>query len=150
MSDAGDTYLPPDTIVLLNAGIDIGTATSQMLVSRLVLKRLGRAHSSRYIVVSRETVFDSPVVFTPYVDTLTIDSAKLIATITEWLDDAAHVGAIESGVVLLTGEAVRRTNAEAISGPGRWRDSLGIPLQTCPSRLSARSPSNSITWFDMA
>ncbi len=115
MSDARDTYLPPDTIVLLNAGIDIGTATSQMLVSRLVLKRLGRAHSSRYIVVSRETVFDSPVVFTPYEDTLTIDSAKLIATITEWLDDAAHVGAIESGVVLLTGEAVRRTNAEAIA-----------------------------------
>ena len=29
-------YVPPDTIVLLSAGIDIGTATSQMLVSRIV------------------------------------------------------------------------------------------------------------------
>ena len=115
MSDAGATYLPPDTIVLVSAGIDIGTATSQMLVSRLVLKRLGRAHSSRYIVTSRESVFESPVVFTPYVDMDTIDSAGLIATISEWLDEASGAGEIESGVVLLTGEAVRRKNAEAIA-----------------------------------
>ena len=107
--------MPPDTIVLLSAGIDIGTATSQMLVSRIVLKRLGRAHSSRYIVDSRESVFDSPVVFTPYLDDVTIDSDALTGTIAEWLDAAAPEGAIESGVVLLTGEAVRRKNAEAIA-----------------------------------
>lgn len=115
MSDAGGTYLPPDTIVLVSAGIDIGTATSQLLVSRIVLKRLGRAHSSRYIVASREAVFESPVVFTPYLDLYTIDSETLVATITKWLEDASSAGEIESGVVLLTGEAVRRTNAEAIA-----------------------------------
>ena len=107
--------MPPDTIVLLSAGSDIGTATSQMLVSRIVLKRLGRAHSSRYIVDSREAVFDSPVVFTPYLDDVTIDSDALTGTIAGWLVAAAPEGAIESGVVLLTGEAVRRKNAEAIA-----------------------------------
>jgi ethanolamine utilization protein EutA len=106
---------PPDTIILLSAGIDIGSATSQMLISRLTLKRLGRAHSSRYVVANRESIFDSPVIFTPYIDDSTIDADGVIGQIAQWLDQVSEAGEIESGVVLLTGEAVRRNNAEAIA-----------------------------------
>ncbi len=36
-----------DTITLTSVGIDIGTATSQIIFSRLVLRRLGQQLSSR-------------------------------------------------------------------------------------------------------
>lgn len=113
--DARGSVEAPDTVVLLSAGIDIGSATTQMLVSRLTMKRMGRAHSSRYVVASREAVFQSEVIFTPYLNELTIDSRRLTDVIKGWLEMAASYGPIDSGVVLLTGEAVRRHNAEAIA-----------------------------------
>ena len=115
MTYAGGSVVAPDTVVLLSAGIDIGSATTQMLVSRLTMKRMGRAHSSRYVVAEREVVFQSDVIFTPYLDGSTIDSRKLTDVIKGWLEVAASYGEIDSGVVLLTGEAVRQHNAEAIA-----------------------------------
>src|SRR3990172_4683424 len=55
-----------DTITLTSVGIDIGTATSQIIFSRLVLRRLGRELSSRFVVTGRKTLYLSPVHFTPY------------------------------------------------------------------------------------
>ncbi len=66
--------------------------------------------------MSRETLFQSPVALTPYSSDERIDDAALGAII----DDAyktAGVQAqdIDTGVVILTGEALRRENAEAIA-----------------------------------
>ena len=49
-----------DTITLTSVGIDVGTATSQILFSRLVLRRLGRELSSRFVVTERKTLYLSP------------------------------------------------------------------------------------------
>ena len=38
--DAGGSVVTPDTVVLLSTGIDIGSATTQMLLSRLTMKRI--------------------------------------------------------------------------------------------------------------
>jgi len=67
-------------------------------------------------VVSRETLFQSPVALTPYASEERIDEARLGAII----DDAygaARIGPddIDTGVVILTGEALRRENAQAIA-----------------------------------
>jgi len=55
-----------DIITLTSVGIDVGTATSQIIFSRLVLRRLGRELSSRFVVSERKTLYLSPVHFTPY------------------------------------------------------------------------------------
>ena len=55
-----------DTITLTSVGIDVGTATSQILFSRLVLRRLGQELSSRFVVTERKTLYLSPIRFTPY------------------------------------------------------------------------------------
>ena len=55
-----------DTVILTSVGIDVGTATSQIIFSRLVLRRLGRELSSRFVVTERKTLYLSPVHFTPY------------------------------------------------------------------------------------
>src|SRR5437667_12711389 len=55
-----------DTVTLTSVGIDVGTATSQIIFSRLVLRRLGRELSSRFVVTERKTLYFTPVHFTPY------------------------------------------------------------------------------------
>ena len=57
-----------DIVELTSVGIDVGTATSQVLFSRLVLQRMGAELSSRFVVVEREVLYLSPVHLTPYTE----------------------------------------------------------------------------------
>src|SRR6185503_18292455 len=97
-------------------GIDIGSSGTQVVFSQVKLRRLGEALTSRYYVVSRETLFQSPVALTPYQSDERIDDVALGAII-----DAAYRAAaidpkdIDTGAVILTGEALRRENASAIA-----------------------------------
>jgi ethanolamine utilization protein EutA len=106
-----------DHVTLVSVGIDIGSAGTQIIFSRINLRRYGEDLTSRYYVVSRETLYQSPVSLTPYQSDERIDDAALAAVI-----DQAYAAAglepadIDTGVVILTGEALRRENAEAIAG----------------------------------
>ena len=105
-----------DNVTLATVGIDIGSSGTQVIFSRVHLRRLAEDLTSRYYVVARETLFQSPVTLTPYQNEERIDDAKLGAII-----DDAYVAAglppeeIDTGVVILTGEALRRENAQAIA-----------------------------------
>lgn len=106
-----------DHVALTTVGIDIGSAGTQVIFSRLNLRRLGEDLSSRYFVVSRETLFESPVALTPYQSEERIDEAGLGAIIDGAYEQAGlHPDDIDAGVVILTGEALRRENAETIAG----------------------------------
>jgi ethanolamine utilization protein EutA len=106
-----------DHVSLRSVGIDIGSSGTQVVFSRLNLRRLGEDLSSRYFVVSRETLFQSPVSLTPYRNEELIDDVELGAIIDRAYADAGlHPDDIDAGVVILTGEALRRENAEAIAG----------------------------------
>jgi ethanolamine utilization protein EutA len=106
-----------DHVTLVSVGMDIGSSGTQVIFSRLNLRRMSEDLSSRYFVVSRETFFQSPVALTPYLSEERIDDAALGAII-----DAAYAAAnlhpddIDTGVVILTGEALRRENAQGIAG----------------------------------
>jgi ethanolamine utilization protein EutA len=105
-----------DHVSLVSVGIDIGSAGTQLIFSRIHLRRLGEDLSSRYCVVSRETLFQSPVALTPYHDQERINEEALADIIDEAYAQAGlHPDQIDSGVVILTGEALRRRNAQAIS-----------------------------------
>ena len=105
-----------DNVALMTVGIDIGSSGTQVIFSRVHLRRLAEVLTSRYYVVARETLFQSPVALTPYRSEELIDDAKLGDII-----DDAYVAAglnpdqIDTGVVILTGEALRRENAERIA-----------------------------------
>ncbi len=105
-----------DHVTLTSVGIDIGSSGTQVIFSRIHLRRLGEDLSSRYFVVSRETLFQSPVALTPYRSEEHIDEVKLGGII----DEAYHAAGIDpddidTGAVILTGEALRRENAKAIA-----------------------------------
>lgn len=106
-----------DTVTLTSVGIDVGTATSQVLFSRLVLKRMGAELSSRFVVVSRDTLYLSPVHLTPYTSGRErIDDQALGRLVDEAYRDAGlRPEDVDTGAIILTGEAIRRDNARAIA-----------------------------------
>ena len=105
-----------DNVALSTVGIDIGSSGTQVIFSRVHLRRLAEDLTSRYYVVARETLFQSQVALTPYQSEERIDDVKLGTII-----DDAYVAAglapdkIDTGVVILTGEALRRENAQSIA-----------------------------------
>jgi ethanolamine utilization protein EutA len=106
-----------DNVSLVSVGMDIGSSGTQVVFSRLKLRRLAEDLTSRYFVVSRETLYQSPVSLTPYQSEERIDEAGLSAIIDRAYEEAGvHPDDIDAGVVILTGEALRRENAEAIAG----------------------------------
>jgi ethanolamine utilization protein EutA len=105
-----------DHIELKSIGVDIGSAGTQVIFSRLKLKRMGEDLASRYVVVSRESIYRSPIFLTPYVDEKKIDDQEIGRIIDESCAQAGMSPAdIDTGAVILTGEAIRRENARALA-----------------------------------
>jgi ethanolamine utilization protein EutA len=105
-----------ERIILNSVGIDIGSSTSHLIFSRLTLRRQGIALSSRFVVVNREILHESPILLTPYVDKTTIDTDKLNEFIHEAYQKAGLTpNDIDTGALIVTGEAAKKKNAEAIS-----------------------------------
>ena len=106
-----------DTVTLTSVGIDVGTATSQIIFSRLVLRRLGRELSSRFVVTERKTLYLSPVHFTPYTrGRERIDDQALGRLVDSAYQEAGITPEqVDTGAIILTGEAIRRDNARAIA-----------------------------------
>src|SRR5437868_14509325 len=111
-SSTGRSLVEEDEIVILSVGVDIGSSTSHLVFSRIVLERL----DSRYVVSQRETFYESNILLTPYTEEETIDSEKLGAFIAKQYEFAkVQPEEIDTGALILTGVAVRRRNARAIA-----------------------------------
>jgi ethanolamine utilization protein EutA (predicted chaperonin) len=105
-----------DNVVLTSVGMDIGSSGTQVIFSRVHMRRLGEDLTSRYIVAKRETLHESPVSLTPYRSDTRIDEVALGTIIDQAYGTAGLMPRdIDTGVVILTGEALRRENAERIA-----------------------------------
>jgi ethanolamine utilization protein EutA len=107
--------LEQDNLELLTVGIDIGSSTSHLLFARVYLKRDVHALSSRFVVVDRQIQWRSPIVLTPFLPDGTIDVHELGHFVRHSYSRAGIAPSdVDSGAVILTGEAVKRRNARAI------------------------------------
>ena len=111
-----ETISAVDNVDLTTVGIDVGSSTSHLMFSKVRMQRLTEALSSRFVIVGREVVWRSPIILTPYRSDYTIDAEAL----KHFFDEAyAQAGLkpedIDSGAVILTGEALKRSNARAIA-----------------------------------
>jgi ethanolamine utilization protein EutA len=110
-SSTGRTLAEEDEICLLSVGIDIGSSTSHLVFSRIVLERL----EARYVVVEREAFYQSDILLTPYSAGEMIDADALGAFFErQYYDAGVDPDEIDSGALMLTGVAVRRSNARRI------------------------------------
>lgn len=104
-----------ETLELRTVGIDIGSSTSHLLFARVTLKRLADGLSSRFVVVDRQVLWRSPIMLTPFRMDGTIDAHALRHFVHHAYHDAdLRRSDIDSGAVILTGEAIKRKNARAI------------------------------------
>src|SRR6266702_1853836 len=83
-SSTGRSLEGEDEIRLLSVGVDIGSSTSHLVFSRIVLERL----DARYVVREREVFHESDILLTPYAGEDTIDARALGAFIERAYKDA--------------------------------------------------------------
>ena len=105
-----------DNVILNSVGIDIGSAGTQVVFSKIHLQRVADQLSTRYVVVSREPLYQSPSTLTPYQSETLIDTQALGAIIEQaYAAAGVHADEVDAGAVILTGEALRRENGQAIA-----------------------------------
>ena len=110
-STTGRSLEGEDEICVLSVGVDIGSSTSHLVFSRIVLERL----DSRYVVTQRETFYQSDILLTPYASEDEIDADALGAFFEKQYENAmVDPDEIDAGALILTGVAVRRSNARRI------------------------------------
>ena len=104
-----------ENVEFKTVGIDIGSSTSHLLFAKVALQRQSQGLSSRFVVIGREVVWRSPILLTPFLPDGTIDAQALGDFIGRCYGDAGIAQSdIDSGAVILTGEAIKRKNARAI------------------------------------
>ena len=109
-------YYHYEVIKLTTVGIDVGSSTSHLMFSAITLQRIQEMHSSRYVVVERETLYKSPILLTPYTHDNLINTERLEKFVAESYAEAGFApGDVDSGAIILTGEAIKRRNAHAIA-----------------------------------
>lgn len=101
---------------LLSVGIDIGTTTTQLVFSRLTLEDTASLISvPRIEIIAKEVIFRSAIHFTPLKSPSEIDDLKIRALIEQEYRSAGITPAqVQTGAVIITGEAARKQNAETV------------------------------------
>lgn len=100
-----------DKILLTSVGVDIGSSTSHLVFSKILMER----RDNVYVVSSREVLFESDVILTPYNDDRSIDAGQLRPFLDSQYERAGiGIDDVDAGALILTGVAVQRRNARAI------------------------------------
>jgi ethanolamine utilization protein EutA len=100
---------------LKSVGIDIGSSTSHLIFSHITLRREGASLSGRFKVTNREVLFRSPIMLTPYLSATKIDTDKVNGFIQDAYREAGLTPEeIDTGAVIITGEALKKENAQPI------------------------------------
>lgn len=99
----------------LSVGIDIGTTTTQIIFSRLMVKPQ-TYNSSQGTISNRQILYRSNIHFTPLSSETEINAAKVAEIVQKEYSLAGFQPEdIDSGAVIITGETARKENAAAIS-----------------------------------
>lgn len=101
---------------LLSVGLDVGTTSTQMVVSRLTVhNRAGAFAVPEMEIRQREILYQSPVHFTPLLEGNRMDAAALRHLVEqEYRNAGISREDVNTGAVIVTGESSRTENAAAV------------------------------------
>ena len=103
-------------VQIVTVGIDIGSSTSHLMFSKISMQLVGEAPDVRSVIVAREILYQSPIWLTPYLPDNTIDMMALDEYLAEaYMAVDATREHIDTGAIILTGEALKRVNARTIA-----------------------------------
>lgn len=101
---------------LTSVGLDIGTTSTQMIVSRLTVENQASGFAiPEFVIGNREILYRSPIHFTPLLDETRMDAPALGALIRqEYRAAGLRREDVDTGAVIITGESSRKENARAV------------------------------------
>ena len=101
---------------LVSIGLDVGTTTTQLVVSHLSVENKASAFAVPDMVIShRQVVYESPVHLTPLLGGTLVDGAGIRALVErEYRSAGIFREDIDTGAVIITGETSRKENARAV------------------------------------
>lgn len=101
---------------LISVGIDIGTSTTQLIFSKLIIENLASSFSvPRISIVDKEIIYRSDVYFTPLVSNKEINAQRVKEIVDmEYKKSGIKKEDIKIGAVIITGETARKENANDV------------------------------------
>jgi len=102
---------------LLSVGLDVGTTSTQMILSKLTIENRASSFAVPELEIARREIrYRGEVHFTPLLPGSLVDGEKLRALVEE---DYRRAGItreiVDTGAVIVTGETSRRENARAVT-----------------------------------
>jgi ethanolamine utilization protein EutA len=101
---------------LLSVGIDIGTTTTQVVFSRLLLGEQGRAgYIRRVTITDKQILYRGNISLTPLADRDTLEVQALEAMLrSEYSRAGIDPAEVDTGAVIITGETAKKRNADQV------------------------------------
>ena len=100
---------------LTSVGIDVGSSTSHLMFSQLLIG-YPSLYQRKPTVLERKVIARSPILMTPFSGNWNIEAEPLIEFVEDTYKQAALTREqIDTGAVIITGEAARRDNAHKIA-----------------------------------
>ncbi|MGD2098804.1 MAG: ethanolamine ammonia-lyase reactivating factor EutA [Desulfobacterales bacterium] len=101
---------------ILSVGVDVGSSTSHLVFSKLLLQKDERSVTRRFKIRQRQIIYEGRIVQTPLSDGNTIDIKRLTKFFkAEFKRAGIHPNDIQTGAVIVTGESARKQNARQIA-----------------------------------
>ena len=104
------------TETLQSVGIDIGTSTTQLVVSELTLQNQSNPFSvPRIAITEKKIIYRSGIYFTPLLSETVIDANGVREIVAEEYRKAGiRRDEVQTGAVIITGETARKENAREV------------------------------------
>lgn len=101
---------------LLSVGLDVGTTSTQMILSELTVENRASGFSvPEMAITERKIRYQSPVHFTPLLDNSRVDGQALRELVAaEYAAAGISRAQVDTGAVIVTGETSRKENAAAV------------------------------------
>lgn len=101
---------------MLSVGIDLGTSTTQMVISKLTVNNMASAFTiPRIEITNKEVIFRSEIIFTPLKEPKIIDvEAIKVFLDRQYLESGIQKSEIQVGAVIITGETARKDNSSSV------------------------------------
>ncbi len=101
---------------VLSVGIDIGTSTTQVIFSRLVMENTANYFSvPKVSIVEKEVIYKSDIYITPLISQTVIDGDKIRDIVSNEFSKAGFTPQdTGTGAVIITGESARKENAQLV------------------------------------
>ncbi|MHA2397195.1 MAG: ethanolamine ammonia-lyase reactivating factor EutA [Candidatus Thorarchaeota archaeon] len=100
---------------LTSVGVDIGSSTSHVVFSQIVLERDDTSRTEKFEIKERKVLHSGPIHLTPFKDARNIDFEQLRDLLLHDYQTAGiEVSEIDTGAVIITGETAKKENAEWI------------------------------------